>query len=404
MDLDKLIRKCSKRLERHFNEVHKLELSGRLASSSGVPNCAHYYPTTLIGIKTENSYCIELAGVSSKPCKLQIKIKEGMSLERFLSFYDKDPNDKAKFHPEGDSILRKSSCRNFLITDFPDDINVGVDRFPIMRTIYTILEFPSDKKRTIDITEGFMSFSFSNVCICSLVNDFFRVRSIMGMFIFGLNISSRDLSEEMNFYLDYVTHGDVFGVISVPPGQSEKYMEVAYLMNLVLNGGVNETWIGDFFNSHKHILTKALGYQDFIYEPYMEWIEKSDDNQDTAINPDVMLMKADGFYDICDFKKGLTNKNKITRRERNRRTFISDIYEGIAQLNNYEEYFSYEGNRRRAKERYNISVNDPLKILIVGNVENTVNIEVEQALRGMVNMRLIDYDSLINLYVHSVIK
>lgn len=28
MDLDKLMKKCSKRLEQHFNEIHKLELSG----------------------------------------------------------------------------------------------------------------------------------------------------------------------------------------------------------------------------------------------------------------------------------------------------------------------------------------------------------------------------------------
>ncbi|MFQ1432440.1 Shedu anti-phage system protein SduA domain-containing protein [Klebsiella pneumoniae] len=403
MDFDKLIHKCSKRLERHFNEIYQLELLGRLASSSGVANCSHYYPTTLIGIKTENSYCIELAGMSSKPCKLKIKIKEGMSLEKFLSFYDKDPNDKAKLYPEEGGILRRSSLSNFLITDFSDDINSGIDRFPIMRTIHTHLEFASDKKRTIDITDGFMSFVFSNVCICSLVNGFFRVRGIMGMFIFGLGISSKELSEEMDFYLDYATHGNVFGVITVPPGQSEKYMEVAYLMNLVLNGGINETWIGDYFNTHKHILTEALGYQGFVYEPYMEWVEKSDDNTDTAINPDAMFLRDDGFYDICDFKKGLTNRGRITRGERNRRKFITDIYDGLAQLNNYEEYFSYDKNKVEAMDKYGISVFEPLKILIVGNMENTIRLEVEQALRGMNNMKLIDYDSLMALYLQSAI-
>ena len=404
MDLDKLMKKCSKRLEQHFNEIHKLELSGGLVNSSGIRNCTYYYPTTLIGVKTENSYCIELAGMSNKPCKLQIKIKEGMSLEKFLSFYDKDPEHKAKLYPADSSATRKVIFRNFLITDFIDDISAGIDRFPIIDTIKTRLIFPADKKRTIDITRNFMSSLFSNVCICSLVNGVFRVRSIMNLFIFGLDISSKDLSEEMSYYLDHKIHGEVFGVIPVPPGENAKYMEVAYLINLVLNGGINETWIGDYFNSHKHILTEALGYQDFVYEPYMEWVEKSDDNQDTAINPDVMLMKADGFYDICDFKKGLTNKPKITRSERNRRRFISEIYDGISQLNNYEEYFSYEGNRRRANEKYNILVSEPLKILIVGNLENTVELEVEQSLRGMMNMRVIDYDSLINLYVYSSVK
>ncbi|EPU1201600.1 hypothetical protein ACVUNX_005261, partial [Klebsiella pneumoniae] len=88
--------------------------------------------------------------------------------------------------------------------------------------------------------------------------------------------------------------------------------------------------------------------------------------------------------------------------ERRRRRFIDDVDEGIAQLDNYEEYFTYDGNKKYALDKYNVSISEPRKILIIGNVENTVLIEVEQALRGRKDNLVIDYDSLISYYVGSI--
>ncbi|HBQ7350260.1 TPA: hypothetical protein L8Q33_005311, partial [Klebsiella pneumoniae] len=150
------------------------------------------------------------------------------------------------------------------------------------------------------------------------------------------------------------------------------------------------------------IICRALGYDSIVYEPSLKWVEKTKDNTDVYINPDALLKRPDGNYDICDFKKGLLKRKKITKDERRRRRFIDDVDEGIAQLDNYEEYFTYDGNKKYALDKYNVSISEPRKILIIGNVENTVLIEVEQALRGRKDNLVIDYDSLISYYVGSI--
>lgn len=132
------------------------------------------------------------------------------------------------------------------------------------------------------------------------------------MFIFGLDISSEDLCDELDHYLETKRTNHATGVIAVPSDKEKSFYESSNLLNMVLNEHINETWIGDYLNENKHILLKALGYEDVIYEPLFEWVEKSDDNDDVAINPDAMLLRKDGYYDICDLK-GLPHKVKITR-------------------------------------------------------------------------------------------
>ncbi|PXM45281.1 hypothetical protein DMT39_08215 [Klebsiella variicola] len=403
MDLIDIIKICKRKLDVHFRDMHRFETEGRIAGQDDAINYSFYYPTTMICIKTENSFCIELAGISKTPRPLSIKKKEGLSLEKFLSLHDKDPLSDAKIYTYKDAALRKASWNGGLLKDFSGDVNDPLDRFPIIKMYGGKFTFPG-RERTIDINDKFISFCFSDVCICSLVNDILRARNILLMFIFGLDISSEDLCDELDHYLETKRTNHAIGVIAVPSDKEKSFYESSNLLNMVLNEHINETWIGDYLNENKHILLKALGYEDVIYEPLFEWVEKSDDNDDVAINPDAMLLRKDGYYDICDLKKGLPHKVKITRGERKRRKFISDIYDGIAQLNNYEEYFSYEGNKIEAMRKYGVSVSEPMKILVVGNLENTDRLEVEQALRGMKNMSLVDYDSLINLYFKAIFE
>ncbi|MDI0465072.1 hypothetical protein QIV89_10565 [Klebsiella variicola] len=67
MDLIDIIKICKRKLDVHFRDMHRFETEGRIAGQDDAINYSFYYPTTMICIKTENSFCIELAGISKTP-------------------------------------------------------------------------------------------------------------------------------------------------------------------------------------------------------------------------------------------------------------------------------------------------------------------------------------------------
>jgi len=141
--------------------------------------------------------------------------------------------------------------------------------------------------------------------------------------------------------------------------------------------GLRETTIGDFLNQHPEIIQKAIGTQKFIYELYLKWTEQSPENTDKAINPDLMIEHEDGFYDIYDLKTALLDKKSLTKGVRSRRRFIDYVQDGVAQLANNEEYFTYNKNREYTLNKYGIKIEKPDLALVVGNFDNVNKTEIE---------------------------
>ncbi len=87
---------------------------------------------------------------------------------------------------------------------------------------------------------------------------------------------------------------------------------------------------------------------------------------------------------------------------RKRRRFVDYVQEGIAQLANYAEYFTFEKNREHAFEKYGIKVNDPNLVLVVGHFDNANKAEIEEASRQVKgNISIMDYDSFLQLFLLS---
>ena len=84
---------------------------------------------------------------------------------------------------------------------------------------------------------------------------------------------------------------------------------------------------------------------------------------------------------------------------RKRRRFIDYVEEGVAQLANYEEYFTYPKNAEDAKEKYSVEVNKPKLVLVVGSWENSSQEEVTQALRRYPSVEIIDYDTFCHQFI-----
>ena len=124
--------------------------------------------------------------------------------------------------------------------------------------------------------------------------------------------------------------------------------------------------------------------------------------REPAINPDCILLHADGSFDICDLKLPLLNRTSLTKGERNRRRFVDSVEEGIAQLAHYKDYFADEINAAKAAKLYGIRrTGSPRMVLIVGNEENFDSSKVKEASRRLQPFELMSYDTVLQLYLAS---
>jgi hypothetical protein len=206
-------------------------------------------------------------------------------------------------------------------------------------------------------------------------------------------------------YADYLQNvfggDDVKGVQFCTRTDQEKPIVASHFASTFLFPGLRETTIGEFLRGHSDIITKAFCARGFVYEPLLEWQAGTGTPEDGAINPDLMIQRQDGFFDIYDLKLPLLNKSTITRADRPRRRFIDPVSEGIAQLSHYNEYFSFQENCEYARARYGIEVKDPKLGLIVGTYENVEKRHIDEAQRMYRDFELMDYDTLMNLYLNS---
>ena len=396
MKLDDFSALCKARFDAYFKDI-ELKVKKGMVLKNGRTVKYVYYPTMILCIESEGRiFSVELLGVSKERKSLKVKKRDGISIRELTSIHRGNIKEQCFFIFSGDNVMGNMIFYDHNVLKLHDSSkHPFLDKFKVKfvpeENVTQLLNFKDD------FTTG-MIFD----CVLAYENNgIFRSRYIFEMMFFTTNTTVPELDAQMNIYMKRIP-GSLYGVRCLDNIDEESWVKASYLLNLILNDKIHETTIGDYLNDHPDIICKALGYDSIIYEPNLKWIDKTDDNLDQFINPDALLKRADGNYDICDFKKGLLKRKKVTRGERNRRRFIDDVDEGLAQLDNYEEYFSYQKNKDYAKSKYGVNVDCPKKILIIGNIENTIHIEVEQALRGRSNTFVIDYDLLISYYYNSL--
>lgn len=71
----------------------------------------------------------------------------------------------------------------------------------------------------------------------------------------------------------------------------------------------------------------------------------------------------------------------------------------MAQLGNYEEYFTFPQNLAAAQEALKVMLGVPELVLVVGSDENYKADEIREATRMSRTFDLIDYDTLMRLYL-----
>jgi hypothetical protein len=378
----------------YFEWLQKMRLDGQINHKD--KNLDIFFPTILLITKTKEFYIADFIGASRDFEGLTVKGHTETSLNRYLYQFNLTTTQPAivlgaPFEATDMGFMRDVDLEKISL------------RFPFVdKTKFSFLSFTAGGEGTMfDFSEQREITHFSRCLLVNTYKSLNRVKDILLM-----TVAHEDLlASKYEIWLRELLSSDkkLKGVHVCTPEKGFGLALAGQFANTYLTFRLRETTIGMFLDIHKDIIQKAIGTKKFISAPYLPWLESDPANTDEAINPDLMIERDDGFYDVYELKTALLEKQSITKGERKRRRFIDNVNEGIAQLANYNEYFRFERNREYALNKYGIKVNNPNLVLVVGNYDNANKDEIEEASRHQLqNISIVDYDSLLQMFLLSL--
>ncbi|MBI3896754.1 MAG: DUF4263 domain-containing protein [Gammaproteobacteria bacterium] len=369
----------------YLKHIAAQQQSGNTDSGDGII----LFPNILLVTECQNFLIAELLGATKYFKGLTTKRHKETSVYRYLSQFDDKP-PQPLMRMDGHTGLR------FVCLAQNTDFEVAQKRFPFIELYPSKLNHVAGRGSVLDFGENFSSYCVENSVLINTQENLYRCKSILELLIVKKNISRDKL---INLFKDVTKGAEVKAVHTVAQGKEERLIVGGQFQSMYLLPGLHETTIGEFIRNHPEVIQTAFQTSHFIYEPHLTWLEHDGNVTDDAINPDLLVQRNDGSYDIYDLKTALLNKRSIFRGKRRRRRFIDCVEEGAAQLANYREYFLYPKNRKFAQEKYGIEVRDPQLILVVGNWDNVNHQEISEATRRYKNISIIDFDTLAHIFM-----
>lgn len=372
--------------EQYLSYVYRMQCAGRLDSGGGFV----LYPNILLVTNCSGFYVVELVGATAKYNGLVVKRHKEKSIYRYMNQFD-DSSPDSLVHMDGSEHGFRFLC----LAQEADFKEIEI-RFPSIELYGSKLNRTGGKGSVFSFGENFQSCSIENCILVNKSEQLFRCKNILAAYIFKNTVTKQTLIE---FYKRALGDKDVRGVHTVKEKPEEQLVVAGQLQSMYLLPGLHETTIGAFLKNHPDIIKRAFKTDHFEYEPYLEWIEHDGTCEDVAINPDLLVKRPDGYFDIYDLKTAALAKKNVTKGGRRRRRFIDYVEEGVAQLANYEEYFKYPKNAEHARVKYSVEVNNPKLVLVVGSWENSSPEEVTQAMRRYPRIEVIDYDTFCHQFM-----
>ncbi|HEC30450.1 MAG TPA: DUF4263 domain-containing protein [Candidatus Yonathbacteria bacterium] len=370
----------------YLTYVYEMQTNGSLDSNGG----SVLYPNIILVTSCSGFYVAELVGATSEFSGLTVKRHKEKSIYRYLSQFDDSEPDPCMYLDGSNHGFR------FLCLAQEADFEALENRFPSIELYGSKLNRTGGKGSVFSFGANFESCSIENCILVNRLDHLYRCKNILAAYIFKSSVTKPKLVE---FFKKGLGEKEVKGVHTVQGKPEEQLIVAGQLQSMYLLPGLHETTIGEFLKLHPEVIKRAFKTEHFEYEPYLQWLEHDGTCEDVAINPDLLVKRYDGYYDIYDLKTAALAKKNVTKGGRRRRRFIDYVEEGIAQLVNYEEYFTYPKNAEHAKKKYGIEVNEPKLVLVVGNWENSSSEEVEQARRRYQNIDILDYDTFCHLFI-----
>jgi hypothetical protein len=139
-------------------------------------------------------------------------------------------------------------------------------------------------------------------------------------------------------------------------------------------------------------------YPDFILDdlhikPIPQPILSNEDGR--ILKPDFIVQKVGSEnLDIIEIKRPI---KKVIFGDDNRPVFCNELKKGIAQLNDYKEWFNDSRNRKAFYDNYKLNGFNPTLTLIIGRNSGFRNENVRRRVTEGSNVNILTYDDIINI-------
>ena len=374
----------------HYGNVQKAQQSGAITFSPGI---SILFPTILLFTETKSHYIVELFGASRKFAGLDLRKHKEASVNRYVSQLS---NDSSQAHLRVDTgfVVFEGIC----VGDNTDLCELAL-RFPVAA------HYQENYRLIRNAGSGSLLSFGPDVKFCSFMNCAFihrgsvafRLKHVLYMAVLSKTLPQNEALDHLNAV--FCNSGHLKGVHFCNDEQRSDLLIAAQLQSICFQPDIQETTLGQFLNTNKIILLRALAAKELFHEPYLSWQIPQPPDSEEAINPDFLLQRSDNYWDVIELKTAALKRRDLTRGPRRRRRFVDYVSEGIAQLAHYREYVSNPENQQHAKTKYNVQFQEPRFILIVGNFENADAEKIKEASRQVRDTVIIDYDTLIQLFL-----
>jgi hypothetical protein len=379
----------------YFQRLSHLQKVGQIVTA-GMTDPVPSFPSVVLCTELPEHFAVELLGARRSFRPLKLKKHHLSDTDSYLGQFTRAPGMAAMIDLPG----HHSGVTNLCLMPEVDQARLDGRFQGVAETFPTKLVFagePDAMPIRLYPTSDF-------ICIenCLLINSFegaLRIRHIREMLLIKKGTSATQYSDYLGREFELVLGRPPRGWMVVEAGDAEAIFQSAQFSNAFLLNRLRETTLGTYLDEHAEILTKAFDATEIISEPFLSWAHPPPESDEAAINPDLLVRRRDGFWDVYDLKLPLLEKTTITQGKKSRRRFISTIEDGLAQIAHYRDFLSIPENRELAREKYGIEFDNPHFGLIAGNAENYNSEEVREALRRFPDFTLTDYDSLSQLYL-----
>jgi len=363
------------------------------------------YPNLILFVETADHFIAEIYGSTESPLSLSsIKQRTTLTSAEYLFQFAVENLEQAQTSPKIQLGGQNQVIRGVFFRRSNDPAGF-VKRFPFIEQWNAGFAPTGGVGPTLYFTDSFRSAFFTNCIFLNQYEKIYRAKFCDHLIIVRKSLEEPELEAGLlrELILDNGTGtANLVGIKLCGGGNLERLLLAGQFANMFLMPRIRETTIGKFLENNTTLLKTAFGVQEIISQPPLPWRAGNPDPNEESIIPDFLLRHSDGFCDICDIKTTVDTRKSITKGGHRRRRFIEVVHEGIAQLANYEDYFSFPENAMAAKEKYGVSVRNPKLILVVGSYDNAPFAEVSQASRQLKpNIEIIDYDTLNAMFIYA---